>query len=99
MVGRKGRRSQWKDVARGPCSVTRGNIPGRACVLDDEEGTAMLRFILGFFLLLFVAPVVLPLLTVFLVLCLVFLPLLLVGLVLKLVFGIVLFPLKLLCLC
>ena len=58
----------------------------------------MLRFLLGAVLLLFVAPVVLPLLTVFLVLCLVFLPLLLVGLVLKLVFGIVLFPLKLLCL-
>ncbi len=56
----------------------------------------MLKFLAGTFLLLVVAPLVLPLLTVFLVLCLVFLPLLLVGLVLKLVFGIVLFPLKLL---
>ena len=51
----------------------------------------MLRFLVGAVLLLFVAPLALPLLTVFLV----FLPLLLVGLVLKLVFGIVLFPLKL----
>ncbi len=59
----------------------------------------MLKFLFGAFLLLVVAPLALPLLTVFLAMCLVLLPLLLVGLALKLVFGIVLFPLKLLCLC
>jgi len=56
----------------------------------------MLRFLFGAFLLLVVAPLALPALVLFF---LVLLPLLLVGLVLKLVFGIVLFPLKLLCLC
>ena len=56
----------------------------------------MLKFLFGAFLLLVVAPLVLPVLTVFLVMLLVLVPLLLVGLVLKLVFGIVLFPLKLL---
>jgi len=72
-----------------------GNFCGGACVVEREEGAAMLKFLFWAFVLLFVAPVVLPFLSVLLVLCLVLLPLMLVGLVLKLVFGIVLFPLKL----